>query len=170
MLETHPFGDFVPAKTQYLLLGSFTGKIEDSSYDWFYTNKRNQFWSIIESTYGIKLKDKKAKQKLFTKLFMAMADIIYQCERKKGSNLDNNLTKIVWNTKGIEKLFKENHIKKVFFSSRFVETHFRKLFPHLIEKYITLELITLPSPSPRYAKVSLKEKISKYKELLPKLK
>lgn len=26
MIETHPFGNFVPADAKYLILGSFTGK------------------------------------------------------------------------------------------------------------------------------------------------
>ncbi len=49
MIEEHPFGDFIPQNTQYLLLGSFTGKITDNSYDWFYGTKRNLFWPEMVS-------------------------------------------------------------------------------------------------------------------------
>jgi hypoxanthine-DNA glycosylase len=162
MLETHPFGNFVPKNAKYLLLGSFTGKSGDPAYDWFYCSKRNQFWSILENVYDRKLPSKKDKQGLFTKLGMAMADIIYQCERKKGNNLDSNLINIIYNIEAIEKMLQENNIEKIFFSSRFVENKFRRLF-----KAVKPELITLPSPSPRYAQMTLKQKVARYKEVLP---
>lgn len=163
MLETHPFGSFVPPKSKYLLLGSFTGK---QSGDWFYGTKRNQFWSILRSVYGEQLTTRQEKERLFSRLDLAISDIIYQCERAKGTNLDNNLIGIVYNTTAIEKIIKENPIQKVFFNSRFVENKFHRLFKG---KYDALELITLPSPSPRYAKLTLTEKISRYRELLPAL-
>ena len=48
MIETHPFGDFIPAKTRYLMIGSFVTK-PSNPYEWFYANGRNQFWPIMES-------------------------------------------------------------------------------------------------------------------------
>ncbi|OGM21935.1 hypothetical protein A2863_00900 [Candidatus Woesebacteria bacterium RIFCSPHIGHO2_01_FULL_38_9b] len=169
MIETHPFGIFVPPRAKYLILGSFTGKgVGINSYDWFYGTKRNQFWPIIESVYNMKLPVKKNKQNLFTHLGIAITDIIYQCERKKASNLDNNLTNIVYNTKGINNIFKKNKIEKIFFSSRFVETRFKMIFEKLINKNNNIQLITLPSPSPRYAAMSIDEKIKRYQSILPK--
>lgn len=162
MLETHPFGNFVPKKAHYLILGSFTGKLE-SGYDWFYVSKRNQFWKIVEEVYGVNLPDRKSKQKLFSRIGIALADIIYSCERKQGTNLDANLVNITYNISGIRKLLNRGTIKKIFFSSRFVETKFRRLF-----KNVSQELSTLPSPSPRYAKLSLSQKVKIYKRLLPR--
>lgn len=174
MLETHPFGIFCPPKARYFLLGSFTTKeaYDDKkklSYVWFYSNGRNQFWPILESVYGIKLQTRKEMQELFTSLRMALGDIIYKCERKNNSNLDINLSNAVYNIKPIENVLKSNKIKTIFFSSRFVETRFRKVFKHLIEQFPSTNLITLPSPSPRYVLVTKDKKIRKYKELLPKL-
>ena len=130
MLEIHPFGNFVPKDAKYLVLGSFTGKPEHN-YDWFYSTKRNQFWSIIEAVYGVELKSKREKQAFFALLKMAIADIIYSCERKSGNNQDNNLTNIISENKQIK-------------------------------------IITMPSPSPRYAKLSKAEKTKIYKKHLPK--
>ena len=169
MIETHPFVNFVPQDARYLILGSFTGKQEDD-YDWFYCSKRNQFWPILEIVYGIKLQNKAEKQKLFTRLGIAITDIILKCERKANNNLDTNLTNIVYNTQVIATIFEENKIKTVFFSSRFVERLFKRRFKDLIKLYPEVKLITLPSPSPRYATMSKLEKITRYKELLPKLK
>lgn len=169
MIETHPFDSFVPPNTKYLLLGSFTGRINDDSYDWFYGTKRNQFWPILREVYGVKLDTKTEKQDLFKRLEMAITDIILFCERKASSNLDMNLTNIVYNTKAIEEILKKCRIKRIFFSSRFVETRFKRIFNKLIQAFPAIELITLPSPSPRYAAMSKDEKIKKYKQLLPKL-
>ncbi|KKQ75356.1 MAG: hypothetical protein US95_C0005G0009 [Candidatus Woesebacteria bacterium GW2011_GWB1_38_5] len=167
MIEIHPFGDFIPTTTHYLLLGSFTSK-PSNNYLWFYANGRNHFWSIMEKVYGLELSTKEKQQKLFRDLNMALTDIIYSCERKNiNSSLDNNLTNIVFNIKGVDKIIRGNNIKKIYFSSRFVESMFRKLFKDFIEEFPNVKLIYLPSPSPRFAVMSKKEKIRKYKELLP---
>ncbi len=171
MVETHPFGVFSPPNAKYLILGSFTAKKRggDNSYDWFYVTKRNQFWPILERLYNLNLEDKKTKQNLFTKLSIAITDIIYQCERRDGNSLDSNLVNFVYNTSAIRKLLQENPIEKIFFSSRFVEKEFKKRFKDLIEEFSNIELITLPSPSPRYAAMSKEEKIRRYGQVFPKL-
>lgn len=91
--EKHPFGDFVPPKSKYLLLGSFAAKPKPG-YEWFYANGRNQFWPIMEEVYERKLKTKKAQQQLFIALQMALSDVILECQRLNNSNLDTNLTNI----------------------------------------------------------------------------
>ena len=168
MIEKHPFGVFVPKNSKYLLLGSFVTK-PISGYEWFYANGRNQFWPILEEVYKVSLKSKKEQQNLFIRLSMAIADIILECEREKNSNLDTNLKCLVFNTQAITEILEKNEIAKIFFTSRFVEKLFRREFKEAITKYPAVELLTLPSPSPRYALVSKKEKIATYMKLLPGL-
>jgi G:T/U-mismatch repair DNA glycosylase len=62
-----------------------------------------------------------------------------------------------------------NKIEKIFFSSRFAEKLFNKEFKNVIKQYPDIKLVTLPSPSPRHAKLFFSDKINKYKELLPVL-
>jgi len=171
MIEIHAFGDFVPKKAKYLMLGSFTAKKSDTdlSYDWFYCTKRNQFWPIIENVYGLSLPDKESKVNLFTKLGIAFSDMILSCERKNNNNLDSNLTNFIYNTTAIRNILKNNDIQRIFFSSRFVEKEFKKEFKVIINEFPGIEFVTLPSPSPRYAAMSKVEKIKKYKEIFPKL-
>lgn len=176
MIETHAFGNFVPPNAIYLILGSFTGRqavkgnaAADDSYNWFYGTKRNQFWPILEEVYGIELREKLSKQELLTKLGIAMADIIYQCERRDCNNLDTNLVNIVYNREAITEILDSNQINKIFFSSRFVEHRFNKFFKDIINRHPAIELVTFPSPSTRYAQMSKEQKIRRYKELLPKL-
>ena len=167
MVEKHPFGVFVPPKSRYLLLGSFVTK-PSKSYEWFYANGRNQFWPILEEVYQIGLATKQAQQEMFVNLKMAIADIILECERVNNSNLDINLKNLVFNTNEITKILTDNKIKKIFFTSRFVENLYRRHFKHLIQKYPKIKLVTLPSPSPRYALLTKAQKISLYRKLLPK--
>lgn len=176
MIETHPFGVFAPPKAEYLVLGSFTTKeaydeAKKKSYIWFYANGgRNQFWSILEEIYGVQLRTREQMQKLCRSLHLAVADIIYQCERSKRSNLDISLIKIVYNANGIKKLLKHYPIKKIMFSSHYVENKYRQHFRELIKCYPNIELVTLPSPSPRYVLMTRANKVRKYREIFPKLK
>lgn len=171
MIETHAFGVFIPPYAKYLILGSFTVKkySGDPRIDWFYTTKVNQFWPIIQEVYDVSLPDRKSKEELFAKLGIALVDIILECERKSGTNLDTNLVNIVYNTSAIRKILTENKIEKIFFSSRFVEKGYKRKLNELVEEFPDIELITLPSPSPRYAAMRKEEKVRKYKEVFPSL-
>jgi len=174
MIEKHVFGEFVPKNAKYLILGSFPvkqsvkGPNYDASYNFFYSIPRNQFWPILETIYKVELKTKKAKMKFLSKLSCAMADIILKCERTSGSNLDANLTNFQYNLKAIKKILNTHPIKKIYFTSRFVEKRFKQFFKDIIKVYPNVKLITLPSPSPRYVLISKKEKIKQYRKLLPK--
>lgn len=168
MVETHPFGDFVPKDCEYFLLGSFAAKPVDG-YDWFFANKRNQFWWILEQVYNLELDTKVKQQDLFQKLRLGISDIILSCERRANSNLDTNLSNLVLNSNAIRKIWTENEIGKIFFSSRFAENLYRHHLKDLIEKHPHIQLITLPSPSPRYATMSKFVKVSRYAKVLPTL-
>lgn len=168
MIEVHPFGNFVPPKTKYLMLGSFTTK-PDKSYKWFYANGRNHFWPIMEVVYNLQLRTKVEQQGLFVKLQMALADMILSCERRKNSSLDVNLFNISYNAESIKRIIKEKRVVEVYFTSRFAETLFRKCFKDAGIQFPQTEFITLPSPSPRYAVMRKQDKIARYKELLPKI-
>jgi len=168
MVEKHPFGDFIPKKVRYLMLGSFVTK-PSNPYEWFYANGRNQFWPILEEVYSLSFNTKQKQQQLFADLYMALSDIILSCERKKNSNLDVNLFNITYNIPAITNIISKNPIEKIFFTSRFVESVFKKNFKEVMKEHTKIQLIGLPSPSPRYALITKKEKIMNYKRLLPKL-
>ena len=172
-IETHPFGAFAPESgARYLILGSFSAKEAaagtESGYDWFYAVKRNQFWPILEAVYGGDLGLKQSKVQLFETLHIAIADIIYQCERTSHSSLDSVLTNIVYATAAIATILDHHPIGTIFFTSRFTETRFRREFKDVIGRHPSIELVTLPSPSPRYARMSMSQKVERYRELLPR--
>jgi hypoxanthine-DNA glycosylase len=165
MTETHPYEPFVPPNATILILGSFPGlhqtrRLNDFE-EWFYSAKRNKFWKIIETVYSTQLKTVDEKKRLFTDKGIAITDIILKAKRMQESNLDQHLYDIEYNTEAIEKIIADPNIKKVFFTSQFVHKHFKKLFPN----YEKAEC--LPSPSPRYARISLDNKIQVYRQKLP---
>ncbi len=163
MLELHPFGNFIPHNTTFLLIGSFATK--DST--WFYTNSRNQFWPLLEEVYSREFPTLASKKQLFKDLSMAVCDIILSCERKHNSNLDSNLVNITYNLQAIKYIIEKYPLQSVYFTSRYVEKLFKKNFKEYV--WQPENLITLPSPSPRYAKLSFSEKAKLYKQLFPKL-
>lgn len=171
MQDTHPFGAFVPEKANYLMLGSWPGTevfSEPDNFDWFYSTKRNQFWPILRWVYGRKLETKSEKMQLLKELNMAVSDVIYACIRAKGTNSDANLANLVYNTEIVGQILQYQPIEKIFFTSRFAEAKYRKYFRPLMENYPEIKLITLPSPSPRFAKLNLQQKVEIYRKYLPK--
>ncbi|MEP6948767.1 MAG: uracil-DNA glycosylase family protein [Ginsengibacter sp.] len=166
-IETHPFKPFVPANATVLIVGSFPGRditqrniVDDK---WFYGTRRNQFWDIISSVYNTELKTTTDKKELFKKAGIAIGDIFLSIKRKDENNSDTSLEIITYNDKAIKEILADNTFQHIFFTSKFVEKHFLKIFPEIKNGEC------LPSPSPRYATMSKQEKIAYYKKKLPVL-
>lgn len=164
-IETHPFKAYIPENASVVIIGSFPGREvthkELSDDEWFYGSKRNQFWKIISGVYEIDLSSKKEKQDLFRKCGIGIADIFLKIRRTENNNMDSNLEVIEFNEKELTSIVRNPNIKKIFFTSRFVEKTFNKLFPKISIGEC------LPSPSPRYARMSQQDKINYYKLKLP---
>ena len=165
-IEQHPFTAFIPSKVNCLILGSFPGREQTlkapGAHEWFYGAKRNQLWQILELVYERKLGNRTEKQALFESAGIAITDIIKTCRRRDGTNMDENLEVIEWNKAEIDQILKI-HNPAVLFTSRFVEKQFKRFFPD----YMLTDL--LPSPSPRYFRLSIIDKARIYKEKLPSL-
>lgn len=167
-IEIHPFKPFAPPNATVLIVGSFPGReITQRNIDndkWFYGTRRNQFWDIISSVYNVELKTTKDKQELFNKAGIAIADIFLTVKRKGENNSDTSLEVVTYNDKAIRKILEHTSFRHIFFTSKFVGKHFLKIFPEIKNGEC------LPSPSPRYARMSREEKIAYYKRKLPVLR
>ena len=165
-IESHPFSPFIPDNATILILGSFPGReqtqTESDNDQWFYGAKRNQFWKIISSVYNTDLLCKQDKQQIFEKFGIGITDILLKVRRKNNSNLDDNLEIVEYNDKAIKTILENSNIKSIFFTSKYVEKHFFKLFPNFKNAEY------LPSPSPRYARMTKADKVKYYKSKLPK--
>ena len=165
-IEHHPFPSFLPPGMKCVILGSFPGKEQTKGgldeNAWFYGAPLNQLWRILEKVYGRELKTKKAKQDLFREAGIGITDIFRSVVRKWGTNLDENLEIVEYNNVEIEKVLKK-FCPQVLCTSRFVEKEFKKMF----RTYAQVDV--LPSPSPRYFKLTINQKAEIYKKKLPKL-
>ena len=163
-IETHPFEAFVPANVRCLIVGSFPGREQTQRpvevNHWFYGAPRNQFWKILEIVYQRELIDRVQKKNLFEEKGIGITDIIKSCVRTQGTNLDENLEIKDYNHEAIDQILKK-HRPLVLFTSRFVQKEFKKLFPDYSHRDI------LPSPSPRYFKLSIHDKAAIYRQKLP---
>jgi hypoxanthine-DNA glycosylase len=164
-IENHPFEPFIPDNATVLIVGSFPGREQtqgnNDAEQWFYGAKRNQFWKILSEVYQTDLLYKAEKQHLFNKYGIGITDILFKVRRKNNSNLDDNLEIVEYNDKAIREIISESNIRSIYYTSKFVGKHFSKLFPEI------MNVEYLPSPSPRYARMSKTDKINYYKTKLP---
>lgn len=119
--------------------------------------------------YSRELTTKKAKIALMRKIKISLSDTIYKCERVRGNNSDANLKVLEFNTQIVANILEKNKIQKIYFSSSFVEKIYKQHFKEIIKKHPGLVYITLPSSSPRFAAMNIKDKIKRFRELMPSI-
>jgi hypoxanthine-DNA glycosylase len=87
MIETHPFGNFVPANAKVLVLGSFPTHNKNWRFNSFYPGRANFFWRMLSEIYHHKFNhisgEEAAKERLelCTEKGIAISDTIYKCRR-----------------------------------------------------------------------------------------
>ena len=142
MTETNPFICFIPKKTRILIVGSFPCFNGRDYGDWFYSGSgRNHFWQLLSDVYGMSSVNAGQKKALCERHGIALTDVAFRIKRKLGNCSDSNLQIIDYNPEGMQKCM-DARPKKIFFTSRFVETHFKKNIQTAIPS------VVLPSPSP----------------------
>ena len=170
MKEVHPFEPFVPEDAEHLILGTFP-PVNWSSYGveaWYYPSTRNQFWKILEEVYHLTFSKKKEKGEFFSKMKIAISDVLLEVYREKNNSSDENLVDVIYNSKALKEILVNNPIIKIYFTSQFAAKSFSKIAKEEAIDIAKFELITLPSPFPRYASMSIDAKIKMYKKFLPK--
>lgn len=153
----HPFEPIIFKDTKFLILGTFPS-IKSFKNSFYYSNARNQFWTILSQITNYPINNKEQKIWLLKVAKIGLWDMVASCKRQ--NSLDSSLREIELND--IEGLLASYpNIKKILFTGRKAQELFEKNFSHL-----KIERVYLPSPSPAYAKMSLKEKIRVYKREL----
>lgn len=152
--EVHPFGDFIPNEPDKLIIGSFPCYNGNNYGDWFYCGSgKNEFWKLLSKIYKMPINCKKELQELSSNNGIAITDIANTIERTNDDCKDSSIKIIEYNKKGIEKCLKFN-IKRIFFTSKYVEKHFKEIFPDVkIPSFILLS----PSPSANIYIASIEE-------------
>jgi len=155
--EKHPFKSIVFQNSKTLILGSFPS-IDSFDKAFYYANPRNQFWKILSAITGYPINNRDQKIWLLKTAKIALWDMVASCSRD--NSLDSSLEDIEVNN--IASFLEENSgIRKIAFTGRLAEKLYKINFD-----YLEIETLYLPSPSSAYAKMSLENKISIYKEKL----
>jgi hypoxanthine-DNA glycosylase len=153
MIETHPFGNFVPASAQCLILGSFPTHSKNWRFNSFYPGRANFFWRMLSQIYehpfhyitGKEAADERLA--LCSEKGIAISDTIYSCKRKiSTSSKDSDLEVIEkMDVLKILKAHKSIHIVILTGSSGHVSAH-KIFFEHLAENNIQFAVETGKPP------------------------
>ena len=87
MIETHPFGKFVPPNARCLILGSFPTHNKNWRFNSFYPGRANFFWRMLGEIYNRKFTHIKGEEAaterlaLCTEKGIAISDTIYKARR-----------------------------------------------------------------------------------------
>lgn len=134
--HVHPFEPFVSKNTKTLILGTFPGKDftdpnkENDKEDWYYGNKCNEFWELIEYALDCKensLRKIKEKKEVLKKHNIGITDIVKKAKRKEDNNSDENLE--VMETNDLNSLLdKYKDIDTIVLTSKDMYTQFFKKY------------------------------------------
>jgi len=154
---THPFEPIVDENSKFLILGSFPS-FDSFEYNFYYANRYNVFWKIMEEIFKVKLNNIQEKKELMLKNQIALWDVVKSCQRD--SSLDSRLKNIELNDI-YAFLKKYPYIRKIGCNGRKSYDLLCKNF-----KNIDLPIVYLTSTSPANARVKYQKKLQIYKDFL----
>jgi G:T/U-mismatch repair DNA glycosylase len=138
MIEEHPFNYFKTEETNKLIIGSFPCFNGADYGDWFYSGSgKNDFWKLLSEVFSHPISTLEEKKELCIQNKIGIADIALKIRRKKDNCSDSNLEILEYNNSVIELCLK-NGIDRIFFTSKFVEKHFKNQFPSITIKSTVL--------------------------------
>ena len=155
----HTLKPIYDEKSKILILGSIPSVISREK-NFYYANKTNRFWNVLEILFDTKLTTDTLKEKFLINNNIALWDVIKSCEIKGSS--DSSIKNVKVNN--INKIIKDSKINHIFCTG--------KLAYNLFNKYIKLNIPVsyLPSPSSANAKMKLNDLINDYKVIKKYLK
>ena len=150
----HSLEPLINEKTRILILGSFPS-VKSREVNFYYGNKLNRFWMIMEALFYVELKDIESKKRFLDEHHIGLYDACYSCLIKGSS--DASL--IVKEYSNISKLCQNSQIEHVFLNGKKAYEIYLKS-PYKLEG---VDYHLLPSSSPLNASYKLKELIEAYK-------
>ena len=157
MKLVHPLNPIYNKNSKILILGSFPSVISRKE-NFYYANKNNRFWKILEIIYYIKLNTLDDKINFLLKNKIALWDVIHSCEIKNSD--DSTIKNVIPNN--INKIINNSNIKHIFITGKTALRYYNKFFKDIINLNITY----LPSPSSANTNYSLKQLVEIYKDIL----
>lgn len=161
MRQIHPLQPIYNKNSKILILGSFPSE-KSRENNFYYANKNNRFWRVIEKLFESKLISNEDKINILLTNHIALWDVINSCEIHKSS--DSSIKDIIPND--INSIINNSDIKYIFVNG--------KKALELYNKYLLavtkLSAIYLPSTSSANASYSLDKLVYFYKIILEYLK
>lgn len=153
MKVIHTIKPIYNKETKILILGSMPSIISREN-NFYYANKSNRFWQIINKLFNVSLNTNEEKTNFLLKNKIGIYDVIKECTIKGAS--DSTITNI--KTNDIETLINNSKIEHIFCTGKTAYNTYLKYF-----KNIKIPYTYLPSPSSANATYSLEKLISEYK-------
>ena len=157
----HPFKPVIFKESRVLILGSFPS-VKSREVDFYYGNKNNRFFKILEVIFDEKIGESREEKIDFLKRHkIALFDVVKSCEIVGSS--DSSLS--VKEVNDIGKLIENTDIEKILLNGK-------KAF-EIFQKYIKIDKVKyfyIPSSSPANASFSLDRLVFEYRKQLEYLK
>ena len=157
----HPFKPVIFKESRVLILGSFPS-VKSREVDFYYGNKNNRFFKILEVIFEEKIgESREAKIDFLKRHKIALFDVVKSCEIVGSS--DSSLS--VKEVNDIGKLIENTDIEKILLNGK-------KAF-EIFQKYIKIDKVKyfyIPSSSPANASFSLDRLVFEYRKQLEYLK
>lgn len=157
----HPFKPVIFKESRVLILGSFPS-VKSREVDFYYGNKNNRFFKILEVIFDEKIgESKEAKIDFLKRHKIALFDVVKSCEIVGSS--DSSLS--VKEVNDIGKLIENTDVEKILLNGK-------KAF-EIFQKYIKIDKVKyfyIPSSSPANASFSLDRLVYEYRKQLEYLK
>ena len=157
----HPFKPVIFKESRVLILGSFPS-VKSREVDFYYGNKNNRFFKILEVIFDEKIgESKEAKIDFLRRHKIALFDVVKSCEIVGSS--DSSLS--VKEVNDIGNLIENTDIEKILLNGK-------KAF-EIFQKYIKIDKVKyfyIPSSSPANASFSLDRLVFEYRKQLEYLK
>ena len=157
----HPFKPVIFKESRVLILGSFPS-VKSREVDFYYGNKNNRFFKILEVIFDEKIDEsKEAKIDFLRRHKIALFDVVKSCEIVGSS--DSSLS--VKEVNDIGKLIENTDIEKILLNGKKAFEIFQKY-----KKIDKVKYFYIPSSSPANASFSLDRLVFEYRKQLEYLK
>lgn len=154
MKVKHTLSPIYNKNSEILILGSMPSKLSREK-NFYYANKQNRFWKIMEELYNIIFSSNNDKIEFLLKNKIALWDVFKEVDIKGSS--DSSIKNVKINNLNI--IFETANIKKIFCTGK-------KAYDFLIKNSnIKLPIIYLPSPSSANANYKLNDLIEIYAQI-----
>ena len=157
----HPFKPVIFKESRVLILGSFPS-VKSREVDFYYGNKNNRFFKILEVIFDENIgESKEEKIDFLRKHKIALFDVVKSCEIVGSSDSSISVKEV----NDIGKLIENTDIEKILLNGK-------KAF-EIFQKYIKIDKVKyfyIPSSSPANASFSLDRLVYEYRKQLEYLK